>query len=85
MAQKDNRIQDMLTAYRSTPHRVVQKETQGDEQFLIGDAEEEEEAGIATPHQSLKTNLEASAEEAAAVAYTIALPDPDHDSAIESD
>ena len=61
----------MLTAYRSTPHRVVEKETQGDEEFLIGDAEEEEEAGIATPDQSLKTNVRASAEEAAAVAYVM--------------
>ena len=64
---------------------MVEKETQGDEEFLIRDAEEEEEAGIATPDQSLKTNVEASAEEEAAVAYTIALPDPDYDSAIESD
>ena len=62
----------MLTAYRSTPLRAVEKETQGDEEFLIGDAEEEEEeAGIATPDQSLKTNVGASAEEAAAVAYVM--------------
>ena len=62
----------MLTAYRSTPLRAVEKETQGDEEFLIGDAEEEEEeAGIATPDQSLKTNVRASAEEAAAVAYVM--------------
>ena len=86
MAQKDNRIQDMLTAYRSTPHRVVEKETKGDVQFLEGDAkEEEEEAVIATPDQSVKTNVEASALEAAAVAYMIALPDPDYHSAVESD
>ena len=56
---------------------VVEKETQGEGE---GDAsEEEEEACIATP-------VEASAEEeAAAVASTIGLPDPEYDSAIESD
>ena len=59
---------------------VVEKETQGESE---GDAsseeEEEEEACIATP-------VEASAEEeAAAVASTIGLPDPEYDSAIESD
>ena len=60
---------------------VVEKETQGKSE---GDAsseeeEEEEEACIATP-------VEASAEEeAAAVASTIGLPDPEYDSAIESD
>ena len=65
---------------------MVEKETHGDVQFLESDAEEEEEeAGIATPDQSLKTNVEASVEEAAAVAYIIALPDPDYDSAIETE
>ena len=59
---------------------VVEKETQGESE---GDAsseeEEEEEACIATP-------VEASAEEeAAAVVSTIGLPDPEYDSAIESD
>ena len=68
----------------------VEKEPQGGELFLEGDAEEEEEeeeeAGIATPDQSLSTDLEASAEEeAAVVASTTGLPDPDYDSAIESD
>lgn len=66
----------------------VEKEPQGGELLLEGDAEEEEEeeAGIATPDQSLSTDLEASAEEeAAVVASTTGLPDPDYDSAIESD
>ena len=55
---------------------------------MEGDAEgeEEEEAGPATPDQSLSTDLEASAEEeAAVVAYTIGLPDAAYDSAIESE
>ena len=66
----------------------VEKEPQGGKLFLEGDAEgeEEEEAGPATPDQSVSTDLEASAEEAAAVvASTTGLPDPDYDSATESD
>ena len=64
-----------------------EKEPQGGELFLEGDAEgEEEEAGPATPDQSLSTDLEASAEQdAAVVTSTTGLPDPDYDSAIESD
>ena len=55
---------------------VVEKETQEKGE---GNAAEEEEACIATP-------VEASAEEeAAAVVSTIGLPDPEYDSAIESD
>ena len=55
---------------------VVEKETQEKGE---GDAAEEEEACIATP-------VEASAEEeAAAVVSTIGLPDPEYDSAVESD
>ena len=68
----------------------VEKEPQGGKLFLEGDAEgekeEEEEAGPATPDQSVSTDLEASAEEeAAVVASTTGLPDPDYDSATESD
>ena len=57
---------------------VVEKETQGESEGDASSEEEEEEACIATP-------VEASAEEAAAVASTIGLPDPEYDSAIESD
>ena len=66
----------------------VEKEPQGGKLFLEGDAEgeEEEEAVPATPDQSLSTDLEASAEEeVAVVASTTGLPDPDYDSAAESD
>ena len=66
----------------------VEKEPQGGKLFLEGDAEgeEEEEAGPATPDQSVSTDLEASAEEeAAVVASTTGLLDPDYDSATESD
>ena len=64
---------------------VVEKESRGEgegdaaEEEQEEEEEEEEEACIATP-------VEASAEEeAAAVASTIGLPDPEYDSAIESD
>ena len=58
---------------------VVEKETQGEGEGDAAEEDEEEEACIATP-------VEASAEEeAAAVASTIGLPDPEYDSAIESD